>query len=120
MADTYRSGGLFQPGSWSVPANEEKARAAPCWVHLEHLHPRPAPDQRRVVIDGLDWTGRVRGLRHQWLRTVDGVWLGVVTYELGYADGREDGWLLLPEQVLPASALSPRSGDKPLRGAYRW
>lgn len=99
---------------------DRSRRAVACWVHLELLHPRPAPGDRRVVIDGLDWSGRVRGILVRWLRTADGAWFGVVTYELGYADGRRHGWLLLREQLVPASALSRRDDGKPLSGADRW
>jgi hypothetical protein len=97
-------GGLG-PIRFITPKHQDPEPVTPVWVHLELLCPRP--DERRVVGDGLDWSGRVRGELRRWWRTVDGLWLGQVTYELGWADGR-NSWLRIEDQLIPASALSPR------------
>lgn len=92
------------------------APSPPCeavWVKLDALW--PAPPQRRTVIDGLDFTGHARGMIYRWVRSSDGLWLGLVSYEVGYLDGRRDGALFL-NQLVPASALSQRHDGKPLRG----
>lgn len=44
--------------------------------------------------------------------------MGQVTYELGYADGR-DVWLRVEDQLIPATALSKRSDGKHIRHAAR-
>jgi hypothetical protein len=99
---------------FKIPSNQPPEPSTPAWVHLEALAPRPDADHRRVTPDGLDWTGRVRGELHRWWRTAEGTWLGQVTYVLGYADGR-DHWIRVEDQLLPATALSPRDDGKSIR-----
>lgn len=101
-----------------LPRQGPSAPTTPVWVHLEQLFARPGGGQRRTVGGGLDWTGRVRGELCRWWRTAEGVWLGQVTYELGYADGR-DVWLRVEDQLIPATALSKRSDGKHIRHAAR-
>lgn len=48
------------------------------------------------------------GTLTHWIPTVDGDWLGRVTYTLRYVDGREP--LQLRDQLVPAYALRPRTG----------
>ncbi len=106
------------PMQSDLPHRGPSAPTTPVWVHLEQLFPRAKHDQRRTVGDGLDCTGRVRGELHRWWRTAEGVWLGQVSYELGYADGR-DSWLRIEDQLIPATALRKRSDGKHLRTAAR-
>lgn len=106
------------PMKSDLPRRGPLVRITPVWVYLEQLYPRPGDGQRRTIGDGLDWTGRVRGELYRWWRTAEGVWLGQVTYELGYADGR-DSWLRVEDQLIPATALSKRSDGKHIRYAAR-
>jgi hypothetical protein len=78
------------------------------WVELER-HWIHDPAQRQTVPDGLDLTGRARGfLRRPWYRCARcGGWLGSVTFELHYADGRERT-LIARDQLVHDNALSPR------------
>lgn len=52
-------------------------------------------------------TGEVPGRLHGWFRTVKGDWLGVVDYEIPYADGRRDT-VHLVDQLVPEYALRQR------------
>jgi hypothetical protein len=72
------------------------------WVHLDVLWRRPGPGERRMVVDGLDATGRVPGMLLRWLRTSDGLWLGEVHVEVGHIDGRRDREVW-SKQLVPAS-----------------
>ena len=60
-----------------------------------------------------DVTAEVPGDLLQWLRTADDEWLGLVTYQLPFADERHQ-CIYLERQLLPAYALRPRK-----YGAYR-
>lgn len=106
------------PMKSDIPCSGPPTPTTPVWVHLERLCPRPRDGQRRTVGSGLDWTGQVRGELHRWWRTAEGAWFGQVTYELGYADGR-DLWLRIENQLIPAAALSKRSDGKHIRHAAR-
>ncbi|GAA2975637.1 hypothetical protein GCM10010483_19690 [Actinokineospora diospyrosa] len=57
-----------------------------------------------MVETGLDLTGRVPGRLHGRFRGLHGTWLGVVNYEIRYADNRSDVVRLI-DQVVPFSAL---------------
>ncbi|MDQ4093663.1 MAG: hypothetical protein M3143_09760 [Actinomycetota bacterium] len=106
------------PMKFDIPRRGPVLPTTPVWVHLELLYPRPGDSRRRTVGDGLGWTGRVRGELYRWWRTAEGVWLGQVTYELGYADGR-DSWLRVEDQLIPATALSKRLDGKRIRHTAR-
>jgi hypothetical protein len=88
----------------------------PVWVKLSLVFPRrpdapvpvQLPDPRAV-----DATAEVPGDLVQWLRTAGGEWLGLVTYQLPFADERHKR-IYLKRQLLPAYALRPRS-----YGSYR-
>lgn len=82
------------------------------WVHLSELFPDDPELRRQVVVDGLDLR-RVRGLLARWWHGARGQWLGEVTYVMHYIDGRENT-RLWRDQLVPASALSPRTDNKPL------
>jgi hypothetical protein len=74
------------------------------WVRLDDLFARPPDAPRHVIATGLDVAGQVQGRLHGRFPTVDGGWLGVVNYEIPYADGRRDK-LYLVDQLIPFSAL---------------
>lgn len=57
--------------------------------------------------NALDTRAEVPGYLQQWLRTGGGEWLGLVDYEVPFADGRKKG-VYLTQQLLPAHALRPR------------
>jgi hypothetical protein len=65
--------------------------------------PAKLPHPRAV-----DTTGEVPGDLLQWLRTGGGEWLGLVTYQLPFADERHKR-IYLERQLVPAYALRPRS-----------
>jgi|SRR5215207_10489360 len=99
------------PMRYRLPHAESTARCV--WVHLDALWQRPDPELRRMVGDGLDGTGRARGMLTGWLRTSDGLWLGEVHLEIGYIDGRRQRQIWRC-QLVPAWALSPRHDGRPL------
>jgi hypothetical protein len=81
----------------------------PVWVRLPALfirrpdaEPRPPSTPRP-----LDTTGDAPGTLHAWLRSGLGDWIGLVSYQVPFADGRHDT-LYLERQLLPAYALRPR------------
>lgn len=78
------------------------------WVDLGALYRRAPHAPRHVVPDGLDLEGRVPGALRSWVRSVNGDWLGVVTFEIRYADGRRHNYLL-SNQLVPAYALTKRT-----------
>lgn len=101
---------VWQPAPAPAIARFAAPRPAPVvqpvWVLLEQVC-RHDPDVRRTVGDGLDFTGRAPGILRGWRRTARGEWLGVVNYEVHYADGRTNT-LWCHDQMVPAYALLPR------------
>lgn len=79
------------PGSQGVKASRVRIPSAP----------------RHVIETGLDLTGEVQGRLHGRFPSVEGDWLGVVNYEIPYADGRRNK-LQLVDQLVPFSALRKR------------
>lgn len=79
----------------------------PVWVLLEVLSLRPTDAPRTTVPDGLDMSGRTPGRLTGWFRSVNGDWLGIVDYEVPYADGRRNH-LALKDQLVPVYALAER------------
>jgi len=69
--------------------------------------PTQLPDPRAV-----DTSAEVPGDLLQWLRTRGGEWLGLVTYQLPFADERHKR-IYLERQLLPAYALRPRKYGRP-------
>ena len=57
--------------------------------------------------NALDTSAEVPGTLRQWLRSRGGEWLGLVDYEIPFANGRHRG-VYLVQQLLPAYALRPR------------
>ncbi|WP_205215340.1 hypothetical protein [Amycolatopsis albispora] len=76
------------------------------WVRLDALYARPSGTPGHEVAAGLDVTGEVPGRLHGWLSSVKGEWLGVVDFEMPYADGRRER-LAVADQLVPAQALRP-------------
>lgn len=76
-------------------------------VNLDRLFPRQPGAPRHVIPAGLDLTGEVRGRLHGRFPSVEGDWLGVVNYEIGYADGRRDR-VYLADQLVPFYVLRRR------------
>lgn len=77
------------------------------WVRLAAICIRAPDAPLETVVTGLDMTGEVPGRLHGWFRTVKGDWLGVVDYEIPYADGRRDT-VHLVDQLVPEYALRRR------------
>jgi hypothetical protein len=75
-------------------------------VDLRRMFDRP--EMRSTVPDGLDLDTVVPGLLSGWLRSVDGLWLGVVNYALTYTDGRRRE-VVLKDQLVAEYALAARS-----------
>ena len=73
-------------------------------VQLDRLFARPPGAQRHVIPTGLDLTGTARGVIHGRFPGVEGDWLGVANYEIGYADGRRQK-LYVVDQLVPFWAL---------------
>jgi hypothetical protein len=90
------------------------APVRPVWVLLDQMV-RHDPAAYRSVADGLDFTGRARGVLYTetWRRSARGVWLAFVNYQVHYSDGRPRP-LLLREQLVPGYALRPREDNHPL------
>ncbi|MEU7474368.1 hypothetical protein AB0A63_00175 [Lentzea sp. NPDC042327] len=76
-------------------------------IRLDRLFARVPGTPRHVIETGLDLTGSVDGRLHGRFPSVDGDWLGVVNYEIGYADGRRDK-LHLVDQLVPFHVLRKR------------
>jgi hypothetical protein len=66
-------------------------------VHLDGIYVRVPGAVTDVIGDGLDMTGVVPGRLHGWFPTVNGNWLGVVSFEIPYATAS------------PRSSTSPNS-----------
>ena len=60
-----------------------------------------------MIETGLDLTGKVEGRLHGRFPSVEGDWLGVVNYEIGYANGQRDK-LYVVDQLVPFHALRKR------------
>ncbi|MBO0875187.1 MAG: hypothetical protein J2P19_17540 [Pseudonocardia sp.] len=88
-------------------APAEVPRVRPVWVLLEEVV-RHDPAVASTVVDGLELTGRAKGFLREWRRGSRGDWVGVVNYEVHYADGRETT-VWWQDQMVPAYALLPRS-----------
>ncbi|MFI6100859.1 hypothetical protein ACIA8G_35365 [Lentzea sp. NPDC051213] len=73
-------------------------------VSLDRLFARRPGAEKHVIPTGLDLTGVVPGRLHGRFPGVEGDWLGVVNYEIGYADGRRDK-LYVADQLVPFHVL---------------
>lgn len=84
----------------------------PVWVNLTGLYRLPLDESlgdRLLPKIGteLHLDGEVPGTLHEWTRSARGLWLGVVTFALLFADDRSQR-LDLQQQLVPAYALRPR------------
>ncbi|RBO85176.1 hypothetical protein DFR74_11524 [Nocardia puris] len=88
----------------------------PVWVRLDAVLIRDPGAPCHVNGAGLDMRGERPGWLSHWVPSVDGWWMGRVTYSIAYADGRRDP-LVLADQLVPAYALRPRrAAASPRRG----
>lgn len=76
-------------------------------VQLDRLFARVLGAPRHVIDTGLDLTGEVKGRLHGRFPSVEGDWLGVVNYKIGYADGRPQK-VHLVDQFVPFHVLRSR------------
>jgi hypothetical protein len=80
------------------------------WVKLSLIFlrqrdkPMPAELPHPTAVDT---TVETPGILLQWLRSNGGEWLGLVSYQLPFADGRKKT-VYLERQLVPAYALRPR------------
>lgn len=91
--------------------------ASPVWVRLDAILMRDPGEPRRTNGAGVELTGETRGELTHWIPTVDGFWLGLVSYALRYADGRPS--LRAADQLVPAYALRPRTVRESDTTTYR-
>lgn len=85
----------------------------PVWVDLADLYRLPVNESRDGELlprigEELHLEGEVLGTLHEWTRSARGLWLGVVTFAMPYADDRSQR-LYLQRQLVPAYVLRPRS-----------
>lgn len=84
--------------------------ARPVWVRLDAIYVRDPGRPRHINGSGVLMEGEVQGRLTHWVPTVDGGWLGRVSYPVQYADGRKPLWM--HDQLVPEYALRPRpEGD---------
>lgn len=93
-------------------ARRDHPPTEPVWVRLDVLFAHD-PARHQAVVDGLELSGNARGLLLGWKRGSLGDWLAVVNYQIHYADGRAQS-TIWHEQLIPASAISPREDNHPL------
>jgi len=79
----------------------------PVWVRLDAIYLRVPGAPTHTVATGLDMTGEVPGRLTGWFSTAKGDWLGVVDFEIPYADPRRTK-LEVVDQLVPAYALRRR------------
>jgi hypothetical protein len=78
-------------------------------VRLDALLLRDPEMPRHANGAAVEMRGRTAGTLTHWISTVDGDWLGRVTYTVGYTDGRVP--LRMCDQLVPAYALRFRGID---------
>lgn len=67
-----------------------RPRTKACWVRLDGIYVRDLGTSTRVMPEGLDMTGTAPGLLVGWFPNARGGFVGVVNYQVSYADGRRD------------------------------
>jgi hypothetical protein len=82
------------------------------WVELTNLYRLPIDESRDgelrpKIAHELRLEGEVAGTLHEWTRSARGLWLGVVTFAVPFADDRSQR-LHLQRQLVPAYALRPK------------
>ncbi|WP_245746137.1 hypothetical protein [Nocardia altamirensis] len=81
----------------------------PVWVRLEAIVIRDPGTPKHINGAGVIMRGERPGVLTHWVPTVDGDWMGRVTFTVQYADGRPD--LHVADQLVPAYALRPRRAE---------
>ena len=76
------------------------------WLVLRARCNKPMPAELPHPA-AVNTTVEAPGILLQWLRSNGGEWLGLVTYQLPFADGRKQT-VYLERQLVPAYALRPR------------
>ena len=115
----YNHGPAKTPPAPAIASHTAPAKLDPTtavWVLLGRIViPDPVTD--RAIDDGLDYTGRARGVlkTNTWFRSSRGIWLAEVTYQVRHADRRPRP-RLFADQVVPAYALEKRYDNRPLGG----
>lgn len=84
----------------------------PVWVRLDAILLRDPEMPRHANGAGVEMHGEVAGTLTHWIPTVDGDWIGRVSYTVCYADGRAP--LQMRDQLVPAYALRPRDIGVPV------
>lgn len=84
-------------------------RSTPVWVQLELVYPHPSSAPQTAVGHGLELRGRIPGDQYSWVRSTRGMWMAICSFEIRYADGRDDTYPL-ENQLVPGYAIKPR-GD---------
>ncbi|HEV3359332.1 MAG TPA: hypothetical protein VG247_21215 [Pseudonocardiaceae bacterium] len=105
MAGADDNDPTFSPGNelWGIPA----LRSRDVWINLDLLFPRDPAVSPTRAISGVDMTGVIPGVLHDWILSGTGVWYGVCQFRLFYLDGR-DLVVELRDQLIPQSALRQR------------
>jgi len=88
------------------------------WVDLARLYRLPSDDSCEAELlprlgEELYLQAKVPGTLHEWTRSAQGLWVGVVDFAVPLAADRSQG-MELQRQLVPAYALRPMSGP-PLR-----
>ena len=78
----------------------------PVWVKLGTLLPFPTegPPPKEIPTDALELYPDAPGTLKAWVQSRRGTWIGLVDYEVKYADGRKDVFHA-KDQWVPVYAL---------------
>jgi hypothetical protein len=95
----------YSPGNelWGIPM----LRSRDVWINLDLLYPRDPDVSPTRAISGVDLTGVVPGVLHDWILSGTGIWYGMCQFELCYLDGR-DYIVEVRDQLVPQFALRQR------------
>jgi hypothetical protein len=96
--------GLVINGWRPTGTTERNARKLSLIFLRQRDKPMPAELPHPTAVDT---TVVTPGILLQWLRSNGGEWLGLVSYQLPFADGRKKT-VYLERQLVPAYALRPR------------
>jgi hypothetical protein len=95
----------YSPGNalWGIPM----LRSRDVWINLDLLYPRDPDVSPACAVAGVDMTGVIPGVLHDWIQSGTGVWYGMCQFRLFYLDGREFV-VELRDQLVPQFALRQR------------
>jgi hypothetical protein len=82
-------------------------RSREVWINLDLLYPRDPGVSPTRAVSGVDMTGVIPGVLHDWVRSGTGVWYGKCAFKLFYLDGRTYVHEL-HDQLVPVFALRQR------------